>query len=357
MPLRVIGQNACSVNAANATDSEWEATKSSLKADRTQWRLPCCDSPPVAKTSKRGTRFFAHLARGACNWAPETEHHLAIKAMCLHSASKFGWEASTECSGVTPDGESWKADVLATLGDYKIAIEVQWSHQTNQELLERQRRYASSGVRCLWLIRGDGYPVTEELPAISVRPTDDSSYRASIPAWDHARLRDTTDWAYYDLPLADALDAAFDRRLSYGFKLNELLRFDAIAARARCWTCKTPTVLLAGFRFSGDAYQVETTLDHFAEHVDLLHQLLPPQTRALLGIGDLLRKTGRVSSEVELVNSCSSCGAIYGTSFLHRLTYFKPIHSTDLIASFEVRAFLNANHYAHWRILGMAPDP
>jgi hypothetical protein len=49
--------------------------------------------------------------------------------------------------------EDWRADVLATRGNIRIAFEVQWSRETLAETLARQERYARQGVRCCWFFR------------------------------------------------------------------------------------------------------------------------------------------------------------------------------------------------------------
>jgi hypothetical protein len=64
--------------------------------------------------------------------------------------------------------EIWTADVLASKGEAKAAIEIQWSAQTNDESLRRQERYRQSGVRCLWLFRRRDIPASEDFPAARI---------------------------------------------------------------------------------------------------------------------------------------------------------------------------------------------
>ena len=109
-----------------------------------------------------------HKTKGTCVYAPETEEHHYLKRAVMIAARKNGWKAQTEVKGVTPSGEEWIADVLAQKGKYKIAIEIQWSGQTNEETLRRQQRYKESGIRGLWMLRQPGFPVTRDLPAICI---------------------------------------------------------------------------------------------------------------------------------------------------------------------------------------------
>src|SRR5262249_40274425 len=146
---------------------QWQALKQQNRATR-HLAMPCCVSQVVLKKSLRGIQFFAHKARGACSTAPETEDHLRLKQMAVEAARANGWDAATEVAGTTPSGEKWRADVLAQKGQHKVAVEIQWSNQSNEETLRRQKRYALSGIRCLWLFRQSRFPITSDLPAARI---------------------------------------------------------------------------------------------------------------------------------------------------------------------------------------------
>jgi hypothetical protein len=137
----------------------------------------------------------------ACQSAPETEAHLALKALAAQAARRAGWGCSTEASGSSPSGETWTADVLAYKGKAKIAIEIQWSAQTNEESLYRQERYRQSGVRCLWLFRQSGFPVSKDFPAACISGDVTAGFTAHLGG--------------QVMPLNEFLDAVFAKRFRY----------------------------------------------------------------------------------------------------------------------------------------------
>ena len=101
--------------------------------------------------SKLGTQFFAHKRRGECTSAAETAEHLFVKACIAKAIKGTEWEVSTEQRGQAPDGSVWVADVMASRAAHRIAFEMQWSAQSQDETARRQEQYRSSGVRGLWL--------------------------------------------------------------------------------------------------------------------------------------------------------------------------------------------------------------
>lgn len=188
MPLRCLGPDDHSIQSFDLTDAEWSALRSD-KSRAGLLRMPCCDAEVVMKTSARGLNFFAHKSRGPCRSGPEAEEHLALKLLAVAAARRAGWDCSTEARGASPSGEAWTADVLAQKGRHKIAIEVQLSSQTNEEILRRQERYRQSGVRCLWLVRQPGIPVSKDLPAACVSGDIATGFEARLSDQELFRCR------------------------------------------------------------------------------------------------------------------------------------------------------------------------
>jgi competence protein CoiA len=115
--------------------------------------MRCCSSPAIPKVSSLGTHFFAHKSRAGCQTGPESPEHLQAKFIIAESAETAGWRASTEESGIDPDGNPWIADVICTQRNAKVAFEVQLVSQSLEVIRARQERYRRSDIRGLWLIK------------------------------------------------------------------------------------------------------------------------------------------------------------------------------------------------------------
>lgn len=150
MPLKAL-KDGIEIQSWDMSPDEWINLKASAKQH--DLRMTCCDRKAILRTSKLGTQHFAHARRGECTSAPETADHILLKSIAAQCAKKAGWTVTTERPGSTPSGEEWIADVFCEKGDLKVAIEIQWSQQSEEEFLRRQKRYDESGVRCAWLYR------------------------------------------------------------------------------------------------------------------------------------------------------------------------------------------------------------
>ncbi len=215
MPLRCLDDAGRSLDASVIEPDAWAALAAANRRER-HLRALCCGAPLVLKTSRLGTRFFAHLALGGCATGDEGPEHLHLKLLAIAAARAAGWDAAAEVAGTTPAGEPWRADVLARRGERTLAIEVQWSPQPDDETRRRHARYAASGVRCLWLFRARP-PVDAAIPAVRVAGT---------------LARGLT---VLGMPAEAFLAAAFAGRLRFGFAAGTVAALTVAGGIARCW--------------------------------------------------------------------------------------------------------------------------
>jgi hypothetical protein len=132
---------------------------------------PECGFGVHAKLSPkpRCLRYFAH-DRGRvseCQLTNESiEHHL-LKLELATAIRDAGWHAELEVRA--PDG-SWRADVMASSpdGTRRWAWEAQLSAITDDDLLERTRRYAEEDIEVCWVSPRDFVPWLNVAPAVCV---------------------------------------------------------------------------------------------------------------------------------------------------------------------------------------------
>ncbi|MBV8973006.1 MAG: hypothetical protein JO290_12030 [Sphingomonadaceae bacterium] len=212
----------------------------------------------MLKTSRLGTRFFAHLALGGCASGDESAEHLHLKALAIAAARAAEWEAEAEVAGTTPGGEPWRADVLASRGSARVAIEVQWSPQDDATTRARQARYAASGVRALWLFRRPGVLRDAEVPALRVEGT--LSRGLTI----------------LGLPAVEALAAVFARRLTFGIREGAAAQVTVHGAVGTCWgrECGALNRAVQEVEVAFAASRAVLPLAAFGETIDLLTPLL-----------------------------------------------------------------------------------
>jgi len=315
MPLSCLSQSGQRFQAFDLNADQWEA----LKAHNRQsgdLRMPCCDAGVVLKQSKRGTRFFAHKKVGPCLTADESEEHRQLKMLAVEAARSCGWQAETEVPGISPSGEPWRADVLVTKGNAKVAIEVQWSGQVDDDTLRRQQRYRDSGVRGLWLLRQPGFPVIEELPAVCIGGTIEEGFHALLPhQWARMTRNDRQSrqgWKAV-LPMHEFLTAAFNRRLKWGriTDIGAQAEAEVFVAEADCEHCGVITDIIVGIDLNVAGERVDVSLLNLTPYDSLIRVVrdhLPPsfdQTH-------LKVRYSRTRNERYLSNGCSGCDRLYG---------------------------------------------
>jgi competence protein CoiA len=305
MPLRCRDLAGRSIQAFDLADEQWRALEVENRRVR-HLKMLCCSAQVTLKRSRLGTRFFAHKAVGACTAAAETEAHLRLKAMAVEEARAHGWSATTEVLGISPSGEAWRADVLAEKGDRKIAIEIQWSTATNNEILRRQERYREAEVRGLWLLRQPSFPITRELPAARIGGSPGQGFAALIPSGS----------AHQALPLREFLNAVFSRRFRFGVPVGAEATVSVRAGCFWCWSCGAETTLITGIDVVFGPTKLSFTVPELGEHAKPLENVRSRLPRDLK-IGSIKRRFSRKQGRGYVSNGCFHCGALIGEYFEH----------------------------------------
>lgn len=137
------------IDASELDDDGWALLR---RGHRAQNLAMVCGRRATPKVSKLGLRFFAHAPGDECGLhesGPESAEHQQAKRILADAAAQRGWNATIEA--IAPD-RSWIADVLLERDGVQVALEVQWSPQSDEVFARRTMRYLESGVRCVWFL-------------------------------------------------------------------------------------------------------------------------------------------------------------------------------------------------------------
>ena len=321
MPLRCVDEHGKTIEADACSDEQWKTLRKRSQKER-NLKMPCCTAWAVLKTSKLGTRFFAHKARGACTWKPETNVHLHLKRVALRAAREAGWEAQTEVTGSTPAGERWTADVLAWKGDQQIAVEVQWSGQTNEETWQRQRRYKRSGVKGVWLLRQPGFPVSEELPAACIGGTLEEGLSILIPKHEEGTARDRQrehPWTQ-TLEPEEFMRGVFEERFRYGIGHLRTIRLNIHTGVIDCWRCPSTTRIVTFLQGQVGPHELMMRL-HGGPCTHELADLVARAVKDREDMGEIKERFSKMQGHGYLSNGCCKCDALIGEHFEYRAWY------------------------------------
>jgi competence protein CoiA len=303
MPVRCLDPAGQDIHSFDLTEEEWRALELSNRAAR-HLRMPCCGARVTLKRSRRGIPFFAHKSTGTCTTAPEREEHLRLKAMAVAAARANGWDAQAEVAGAAGPDEPWRADVLARKGRHSVAVEIQWSGQSDGETMRRQERYRRSGIRGLWLLRRPGFPITRELPAVIIGGDLERGFSAIVPG------------GHQELPMGEFLDAVFAKRFRYGVPTGVRAELTVRAAWTRCWydRCQARTRIVTQIEITFGPNTCGFSVSELGEHPELMRAVLdrlPPAG----GLGTIKHRYSGTLEGTYMSNGCAKCDRLYGQYF------------------------------------------
>lgn len=337
MPLKCLRGEEEIYSFDMESNESWEVLREE-NAKNKILKMPCCGASVVLKTSPLGTRYFAHARKGPCKTAPETAEHLLAKKIIIEGLSRTAWIAKPEQDGETPNGEKWTADVLASKEALKVAFEVQWSRQTDDETSRRQDRYNAAKVRGLWLFRQDNFPFGKDVPAFKIMFDEKSkTFTVVIPSaaynYAHYMPPNTNHWVRYFqvIELSRFAAGAVSGKLKFAPAFGLTVPLEISATPSTCWRCKAETKLVTNMVFKVSSIlaghpDIPTSKWAFDKYIPngpaLIAKWLPRSLLAKYGIGALKVRQSTLSVEQKesyLSNGCVKCDALQARHFSERL--------------------------------------
>lgn len=323
MPLRSLSDTG-EIRAFELAPEAWASLKTTYRSQNL--RMPCCGMPSVPKSSPLGTQFFSHARRGNCSSAPESKEHLLAKTVIARAIMAEGWDVRTEVPGQTPGGEAWIADVMATRGKANLAFEVQWSPQSDAETHRRQKQYAESGIRGLWLFKSNNFESNRDVPAFHLvlenqisfvvgmpEPVDEDAIPADLPEGEDEQQI---------FGLEPFIRGALQGKLKWAPAVGGTFPVKVQCADVPCWKCgKTTTLVLSldvdiANKFPGHP-NLGLDIYDFDGWENALRKLIPEAERINSGIGPIRRRSSRTAGEAYISNGCRHCDTIQGQHYDH----------------------------------------
>lgn len=304
------------------------------------FKMSCCGSDSILKTSKLGTQFFAHKVKpknSDCSTGGESPEHIHIKYLVMKELDRNGWDVEVEKRGITPDGEEWIADIYAEKGNAKIAIEVQWSPQTFVETKRRQEKYAQSGVRCAWLLRsssikarnaivGDYAYSTKDMPVFSIyrnKSQDGQTYMV----YNVNRLKTDS----YDplepitIELESFIKSLVSSEIRFTKKYSPIKRLYLEIINQKCWNkrCSGATKIVTRMYFKEIVFGIEIEYLFQSKAIDecdeQMVKAINSQLASAYNFAPLRRRYSKTAEGSYVANSCIHCDALMGKHFI---TYY-----------------------------------
>ena len=304
MPLKA-ELDRCDIFAFNFDDGTWD----DLKGKPVQ--MSCCGNKAVLKKSKLGTLFFSHYRKGDCVSEAESAEHLYLKNLICVVALRNGWNVVTEKQGKAPNGERWIADVYCQKGKAKLAFEVQWSHQSRDEFIRRQKKYIGSGVRAAWLFK---------LKSNKEYWIDDIPYQFDTPVFGMKMKPNGVENLFvpqFDVAVEEFVEGMLQGKLEWSPREGQRLIAEVIPHYEECWRCKKETGVILGVSVKNDKYK-EVSFEKFSDE-GVPEFLLSNGVFEQLSknkIGVLKKRYSKTRGESYLSNGCFHCDAIMGNFFI-----------------------------------------
>lgn len=303
----------------------WHELKASYKEK--SLLMPCCDSKAIPKVSKLNNYFFAHSRKGPCSSAPETPEHIYLKTLIAKQAVSLGWDVVTERTGETPNGEQWIADVFCTKGKARLALEVQWSSQTQDEFRRRQDKYDSSDVRAAWLYRLKN---NKEYSVSHYNSNDDDlPYEHKIPVFGIKYRPDSKDLyvPQFDVSIDDFVRGMLQGKLKWSPIKEEMLIAKLIPYSWRCWKCEKFTKVILAVSLHNQMGKVVMFEDFGSGQIaEFIARHVNNQILASCGVGSLKSRYSKTEGRSYISNSCRHCNALMGNHFISQKSRYLSLY-------------------------------
>ncbi len=297
MPLKA-RLNDTPVISLDISDADWKKFKE--RKNEFPFKMMCCDETAILKTSKLGTKFFAHKSLKTCDWEPESVDHLRIKDIIYTCCREEGWHVDPECRF-----DDCIADIYLENNDRKTVIEVQLSPQNKEETIIRHNKYKEHGLKCIWLFKKNPMIVIDKtIPAFTI-----------VHNYNHFHIHINDRMIELKKFIKMLLHAKIRYKESYSYKKQQYA--DVYKLNETCWRCnrETPIVTVdscyelccsGGYRMHLDEPEIGVELS----------RLQKSGIKELSDVAPIKERFSKTCGYRYWSNGCIHCGALIGKHFL-----------------------------------------
>lgn len=313
MPLRAF-INGKELISINLLDQEWAILKKEVRGKSLSVKLPCCGQNGFLRVSSKGLKHFVHSKDGTpCDWESETPQHLKSKVEIAKACKDSGWLAIPEYSE-----NDWRADILATKGEARIAFEVQWSTQTEEDTNFRQKRYRDANVRGCWFFKTPpkqlrdqitANPLTiEELPLFKIKENEQKEIVVLNDAVTKGLYQHVCDLLRGHIKYAPAYSALPEQILEISF------------FKTNCWKCGAEQHMYfadiiaqsyCGKKLGAD----DTGLTLHPKVIKVAQEIVGSPEGKNLKLGQIKERYSRTAGRAYISFGCYFCDALFGNFY------------------------------------------
>ncbi|MFV0398214.1 MAG: competence protein CoiA [Bacteroidales bacterium] len=350
MPLRGYLDND-EIISFEQTDEQWNSIKQRLKTKESALRLSCCLHEGFLRRSNKGLKHFVHSKTdNSCDWKPESSEHLKAKIDIIEACKVNGWEAIPEFAEA-----NWKADVLATQGNKKIAFEVQWSKQTFEETQFRQDRYNQSNVRGCWFFRtapkelrnhDNDLIANKEIPAFKIFKNENGNIVSQVNG--------------IQMPLKSLVISLLNRKFKFckHIRLKPKQEVTIVFFSIDCWKCKKSqhlytverkllSVCNQEFHIMGPMWD-GNDIDKNPQIFEAVKLFIKTKEGEHLKIGQLKKRYSKTVQNSYLSHGCFYCDAIWGDYPLIAAKMEERYKSSNIRHIVEIDLGIQKEDSQHW---------
>jgi hypothetical protein len=314
-----------------------------------------CGRPGIPVRSPRGVYFFRHendANSGLHDGGDESQQHYRAKAIVAETARRLGWTATVERRS---DDGTWIADVLLEHSSLQkpVAVEIQWSRQSNAEFHRRQDRYTEAGVDCFWIVGEVNSVNVDGVPSHPM--SGDVDNLAMILPMGRLPRRLLPEDAAAVLPFTELLttciEVASQRALWWNDECGHPLTFWRVSGFRTQTPCRQQVVVrdLSGYRTHVSVRPDVLVEQEVREAIAASRLPLPTHYR--------LRRTKAAGKEY-LAHICPYCSAVQGDAFIKLVTRFNIPHEVQVLFRPDIleRAHRCTGAGDDWCVPGDRPD-